>query len=265
MNQNKILGQGALLFGGHLMMIIYYLIKALRNAFKKQFYNTYNCFASALIFTALILKLNYEYYHHIMLLIPIITIIGYDIYLLNKYKVLKTEFLPILILGVFFIFISDRQILTYFNPGLTEYNSNKSLDWNSFKGQPNLQTDSESYILPTVKYKLKEINGTNSSGVIICGIYKDSSWTKNTSEVQNLRNLEYCLRISEIYTRKMRKLFDNENRKKQLLEEINILKSEYERNRDLYREEVLEANSLEKYSNWKKKIDSELEMLSKFE
>lgn len=264
MNQNKILGHAALLMVSTLIMAIYYILKALRNSLKRQFYNAYNCFALTLIFTAMALKLNYEYFHPLMLIIPLIIIIVYDIYFSKKYEFLKTEFLPIIILTIFFIFISDRQILTYFNPKLTEYNANKSLGWDSFQGQPDIKMDGESYILPAVKYKLKEIKGTNSSGVVICGIYKDSSWTINTN-TKNLKVLEYYLKISEIYTRKMRKLFDNENRKKQLLEKINILKAEYAKDKDLYSREVLDNNYPETHNNWKERIDTDLNALSNFE
>lgn len=265
MNQNKILGQTALLMGSTLIMIIYYFIKSFRNLLKRQFYNSYNSFGCSIILSAILLKLNYEYFHPAMLLIPLIIIIGYDVYLTKKYEFLKTEFLPIIILGVLFIFISDRKVLTYFNPGLTEYNSTKSLNWDSFQGQPNPEIQKESHILPTVKYKFKEINGTNSSGVIICGIYKDSSWTTNKTSTRNLKVLEYYVKISEVYTRKMRKLFDSENEKEKLLEEIRILKTEYENDRDLYSREVLDSNYPETYKNWKGKIDAELNELKSFE
>lgn len=265
MNQNNILGHATLLMGGTLIMIIFYFIKSIRNLLKRQAYNTYNSFACSSILAAMLLKLNYEYYHPAMLLIPLITIIGYDVYISKKYKFLKTEFLPVIVLGVFSICISDRQVLTYFNPGLTEYNSNENLSWESFQGEPDIKIDKESHILPTVKYKFKEINGTNSSGVIICGIYKDSSWTRNTTNIRNLKVLEYYVKISEIYTRKTRKLFANENRKKQLLEKMSVLRAEYNNERNLYTEEVLESNSTEKYSRWKTQIDAELEKLKEFE
>lgn len=266
MNENKIVGHYFVLLGSTILINLYYFTKMIKQILKKQYFFAVNYFCFILITIAVVLKLNFEYYHPFQLLIPIIILFILNIYSLKKYKYLNYEFFPIIILGILFLIISDRKILTYCNPGFTEYNSKVNfINQNVFQGKPNSENNKQNHLTVSIKYKLKKIDETKSFGVVVCGIYKDSSWTKTQVDLTKLNQLQYYLYISEIYTRKIRKLFNDEKSNKLLIKNLKILKGECIRENNLYKYEILDNNLSEKYKNWKYKIDSELVNLKEFE
>lgn len=265
MHENRILGYSVVLLGANAIIAIYYFVKAIANTLKKEFYAAGFCFTSAIIFTAIVLKLNYEYYQPLMLIIPLLAMAGLGFVYFRKHQSFLSQFFPVFISGLVFFLLTDRQILKFWNPGLTEYDAKNGLEWTSFQGQPEPQSDKQNYLLPMIKYKFKEIGNSNPSGIVICGTINDSSWTNNANDSSSLKALEYFLKISEIHTRKMRKLFDEESNKKTLLEKMEVLRNEMTEIKNSYQKEVLENNSPEKENYWKKKIDAELDALTQFE
>lgn len=256
---NSIPGFSLIFYGTFLGIILHYIIETTKEFSQKKILSGISSLAIALVFLGIVLKFDYAYYHPIFLILPSFAIL--ILIIINKH--IKQNYILhiVLLISIINMVLSDRLILSLWNPKLKVFT--EKIYWNDFKASPDTISIKNNIIALGVKYKLKKIYGNNVSGIAISGMYPDSSWTVSKDSIE-LRQLKNYLKISEIFTRKLRKLYSEHNQLDSIYKISKQLGAEYTHYQNLYRKDIFKDYPPKNQEYWDKKINSDLILLEEY-